>query len=173
MKEFLDSMNRPRTSSLFLETVKWESKKAGYEPVYTLRPYEYKGLPSAYQIYMNSANEYEAAVNLVGNTRHWNKLSALNWFLEGNENGGWDGLRQWRLDKMAKDEAEALNLLRINAEKGNVSAQKALLDAAKKVGSVGRPKKEVLDPKAAEQQAQVLDLLTHIQAKRAAEESDK
>jgi hypothetical protein len=165
--KFMDKSNRPRTESLFLETCRPKTARK-YEPVYTLRSYERNGLPSAYQIYMDSINEYEAAIRLVGDMRHWRKLCSLKWFMDGVEEQQFDGLAQWRVDKAAKDQAEALYLLKQNAEGGNVTAQRTLLDAAKQAKEVGRPKKEK-EVKAAkeEREAKVLDLLKLIKSKQA------
>lgn len=140
---YVDSCNRPRTESLFLETVAPDIAKR-YPPVYTMRGYDRKGCQSAYQIYMNSTNEYEAAMKIVGDMRHWRKLCGLKWFMEGNERQSFDGLNQWREDKAMKDQAEAISQLKEQAENGNVNAQKTLLDisSGKKKPGAGRPKKQ-------------------------------
>ena len=167
--KYMDKSNRPRTESLFLETCRYQTARK-YDPVYTLRSYERKGLPSAYQIYMNSINEYEAAMKIVGCMRHWRKLCSLNWFMEGIEEQQFDGLAQWRIDKAAKDQAEALHLLRENAEAGNVTAQRTLLEASKQSKEVGRPKKEK-DTKTLkeERETKIYDLLKEINRKKQAE----
>lgn len=163
---YKDKSNRPRTESLFLETCRPQTARK-YEPVYSLRSYDNGGLPSAYQIYMNSINEYEAAMKLVGCMRHWRRLCSLKWFMDGIEEQQFDGLAQWRIDKAAKDQAEALYLLKANAEKGNVTAQRTLLEASKQSKEVGRPKKdkEVKGVKE-EKEAKILSLLEAIKTKR-------
>lgn len=162
--KYMDKSNRPRTESLFLETCRYQTARK-YDPVYTLRSYERKGLPSAYQIYMSSINEYEAAMKIVGCMRHWRKLCSLKWFMEGIEEQQFDGLAQWRIDKAAKDQADALHLLKENAENGNVTAQRTLLEASKQAKEVGRPKKEISVKQ--EREAKVLDLLKAIKQKQA------
>ena len=67
-----------KTQSLFLESQQYKLK-AKYPPLYSLTEEEREGLPSAYQIYMNSSDEYEAAMKLVGSLRHWRRLCALDW----------------------------------------------------------------------------------------------
>lgn len=142
MTRYIDSMGRYRTESLFFETKRAEIAE-NYPPVYTLKPYPNNGLPSAYQIYMNAANEYDAAMQLVGDMRHWRRLCGLKWFMEGIEEKSFDGLNQWREDKRMKDEADAIKLLKEQAENGSVTAQKTLYDisAGKGTTGAGRPKK--------------------------------
>lgn len=140
---YIDTMGRYRTENLFLETNRDRSKNY-YPPVYTLKPHSVKGLPSAYQIYMNAANEYDAAIQLVGDMRHWRKLCNLKWFMEGSYVGAWDGLAQWREDKAMKDQADSIKLLREQAEGGSVTAQKTLFEISNskdKEQKAGRPRK--------------------------------
>lgn len=141
--KYVDTMNRPRTESLFLETCRSDIAEK-FPPVYTMKGDSKKGCQSAYQIYMNSVNEYEAAMKIVGDMRHWRRLCGLKWFMEGSEEKAFDGLRQWREDKAMKDQAELMQLLKEQAENGNVNAQKTLYDItvgiSKKPGA-GRPKK--------------------------------
>lgn len=154
--KYVDSMNRPRTESLFVETISSQIAEK-YPPVYTMREKSRHGCPSAYEIYMDSANEYEAAMKLVGSMRHWRRLCGLKWFMEGDDEKAFDGLKEWRKDKQLKDQAEQIKLLREQAEGGSVTAQKILLDASggKKVG---RPTKKA-DTAAQEERAQkIVDL---------------
>lgn len=138
-----DKMNRPRTESMFLETFN-PVLKGKYEPLFTMRPYDHKGCRSAYLIYMEAATEYDAAMQICADMRHWRKLCSLPWFMNGAEDGSFDGLRIWRKDKAELDATKALKLIRERAEKGNVSAQKILLDTANQVSKarVGRPEKQ-------------------------------
>lgn len=121
-----DSQNRMKTKMLFLESFDKEFYDKGESPIYTLRNRTYKGLPSAYQIYMHSVDEYDAAIKLVGSMAHWRRLIQAPWFLNGTQIYGHEGLVTWRADKKAADESFAKNILRKEAAKGNVNAAKAL-----------------------------------------------
>jgi len=101
------------------------------------------GLPSAYQIYMASDSEYEAAMKLVGSWNHWQRLLKCPPFLNGPEDAfSWTGLNDWRREKEIKDKAIAYNQLKINAAGGNVQAQKIVYDGDKTEAKRGRPSKD-------------------------------
>lgn len=167
MTLYYDSMNRPRTESLFLETFR-KDLKGTYEPVYTMRPFDHKGCRSAYLIYMAADTEFDAAMQIVGDMRHWRRLCGLKWFMKGSEDGLFDGLETWRKDKAEKDATEIIRLLKDKAADGNVPAQKILLDTAKEVSKarVGRPEKQKdLSPEE-ERQAKIIALHKEIKAKQ-------
>lgn len=144
---YVDTMNRPRTESLFLETIRGNEMAEKYPPVYTMKTFDRRGCKSAYLIYMNSINEYDAAMKIVGDMRHWRKLCGLKWFMEGSDEKSFDGLSQWRADKALKDQYEALTLLKEQAEDGSVTAQKILLEMTSKSKSStkGRGKDTVIE----------------------------
>ena len=125
IKKCRSSNNMMLTEGLFVETIQQSSSKKN-KPLYSLKEFENKGLPSAYQIYMNSASEDEAARKLVGCMSHWRKLMGLTWFMEGRDTVGYDGLYQWRADKAAKDRTEVKKVLIKKAKEGDVSAARAL-----------------------------------------------
>lgn len=126
-KEFKDKRGAHKTESLFVETIQGHVAKK-YEPLYSLRDYDHKGYPSAYQIYMDSVDEYEAAMTLLGSMTHWRKLCSLKWFIEGRPECQFDGLASWRLDLEARDHSTAKKTLIEEAENGSVAAARALLD---------------------------------------------
>lgn len=128
-----------RTETLFAETITASSAER-YEPIYTLREQDKDGLPSAYRIYMESIDEADAALKLVGSYSHWRKLCGLKWFMEGRPEVGFEGLNQWREDMRARDATAAKLALMTLAQSGNVTAANTLLKESTK-GSVGRPKK--------------------------------
>lgn len=131
-----------RTESLFLETIQY-SIKDKYKPLYSLRDYEHKGFPSAYQIYMNSVDENEAAMKLVGTLSHWRKLINLKWFQNGRANTGFEGINQWRKDMAARDSTEAKRVLLSQCSTDNVAAARAL----KKQADDDSKKIKVIKPK--------------------------
>jgi len=142
-----DNIGRYRTN-IFYEFNK--TRHEDYPPLYTMREDEWKGLPSAYRIYMESDSEYEAAMKLVGSWAHWQRLLKCKPFINGGEELGiWMGLDQWREEKAIQDKAFALNQLKISAAGGNVQAQKIILEGDK--GKRGRPSKAEVAKAAAKQ----------------------
>lgn len=104
------------TEALFKETLSAHSWKAGYRPLYTLKEEPTKeGLPSAYQIYMDSKTEYDAAIALVGSYSHWNHLLELSWFMDGIPDVGFYGVKAWREEKRAREASEGYKVIREHA----------------------------------------------------------
>lgn len=144
-----DTMGRYRTN-LFYEFNK--SRHEDYPPLYTMREQPWKGLPSAYQIYMYSENEYEAAMKLVGSWNHWQRLLKSTPFVKGlDDRSMWVGLDAWREEKEIRDQAIAYNQLRTSAAEGNVQAQKMIFEGMKKASKRGRPSKDEVKAAAKEQ----------------------
>jgi len=128
-----------------------KSRHEDYPPLYTMREDEWKGLPSAYRIYMTSDSEYEAAMKLVGSWAHWQRLLKCKPFMNGGEEIGiWMGLEQWREEKAIQDQAMAYNQLKTSAAGGNVAAQKLLFEGDK-ASKRGRPSKAEVAKQAAKQ----------------------
>lgn len=123
-EDFYDRRGALKTELLFQETIK-SDRLENYTPLYTLKEND-TDLPSAYKIYMSSADEYDAAIKILGSMRHWRRLCGLKWFMEGIPMSGFDGLKAWRKDMEMRDKSTAKKQLMISAEDGNVSAQRAL-----------------------------------------------
>lgn len=130
-----DSRGVWKTESLFEETIQQSVRDNGYEPIYSLREYENNGKPSAYYIYMNSIDETDAAIRLVGSLTHWRKLCGLKWFINGRKEVGFEGLAQWRRDKADRDATLAKQVLIEQTIAGNVTAARALDKMAKEDAS--------------------------------------
>lgn len=122
------------TQNLFAEF----NKKAPY----TLKHESYKDYQSVYEIYMSSTDEYEAAMTIVGNMVHWEKLCGLDWFMKGIPDKNIRGLQDWREDMKKRDASTAKKQLQIQAELGNVAAARFLYESTTK-GGKGRPEKKV------------------------------
>ena len=127
-------------------------------PMYTMFESPKEGLPSAYQIYMYSESEYEAAMKLVGSWTHWQRLCNSNKFMNAVETESWTGLKAWREEKEVKDKAYAYMLLKVSAADGNVQAQKAVLEGERKMGQRGRPSKAQIE-QAAKEAAHLTDTI--------------
>ena len=97
-------------------------KEEPKEPVYTIDTKD-TDLPSAHQIYMNSMNEYDAAVKLTPSWEYWQGMLKSVTIKRMIEN--------WREEKMLKDQAAAREMLWEQAKKGNVSAMKVLYESKK------------------------------------------
>lgn len=127
--ELRDRRGVMRTETLFQEIISYRSKRAGYIPIYTMA-HERDGLPSAYEIYMHSIDEFDAALKLVGNLRHWRRLLRLKWFQEGRA-GHFEGLIQWREDMAARDYSLAKGMLIEEMVNGDTTVAKKFLDKFK------------------------------------------
>ena len=149
----LDKTKLYATNGKFLsKAIFWEmgnlTSRVQYPPLYTLAQYtrhdEVQGidLPSAYEIYMNSVDEYAAAVQLVGNLKNWNMLVNSAWFMDGDLIHKHEGLATWREHKRAKDASAMKALLVQKAEGGDTTAMKAALAETKSKAPVGRKNKK-------------------------------
>jgi len=142
-----DNRNCFMTQGIFFETSLPDLRRR-HPPSYTLKlkPYHFNGekLPSAYQIYMESVDEYEAAIKLVGNMSNWERLTRTNWFTKGRVSPAPThlGLDTWREHKKQKDVSAALEVLKAKSEEGDTNATKALLAEYKKIEKAGRPNKQ-------------------------------
>ena len=96
------------------------------------------------QVYLDSADEYEAAMRLVGSWKHWQKLLSLKWFLEGLPQYNWEGIESLRATVQARDRSLARRKLLEAAADGNVTAAKSILEG-KEVKKAGRPAKGPLE----------------------------
>jgi len=139
-EEMRSSNGIMKTESLFYETLHGNMAKK-YKPFYTLKEFEYMGLPSAYKIYMESTDEYEAAMKLLGSMAHWEKLCGLKWFMEGRD-GVHRGLKSWREDIKRRDASTAKKTLIEKTKNDDTSAARALLAYSEDRNSKGRPKKK-------------------------------
>lgn len=129
-----------KTESLFYETLTGAMAKK-YDPVFTLKEFDYKGLPSMYRIYMDSTDEYDAAMKCLGSMAHWEKLCGLSWFVNGRD-GIHRGLNAWREDIKRRDASTAKKTLIEKAKSDDTSAARALLAYSEDRNSKGRPKKQ-------------------------------
>lgn len=137
----LDKRGARKTEMLFAESISSRAKQDGYEPLYSLRETEKDGKPSAYLVYMNSVDETDAALKLVGSLAHWRRLCGLKWFMEGSEAMGHEGVIQWREDMKLRDASFAREKLMDAASGGSVPAATTILKESIKK-TVGRPAKD-------------------------------
>jgi len=113
-----------------------------YPPIFTLKPFPYKGLPSAYQVFMESIDEYDAATKIVPNMKTWDQLKDASWFLNGDVAHSFEGLIVWRDHMKQRDASKAKAALFDKIEKGDVTAAKAILADTKVKTPAGRKNKK-------------------------------
>ena len=128
-----DIRGHRRSASLFGET----TQDSNRDPVFSLRDYDNGGRPSAYILYMDSIDEYDAAVKMVGCMSHWRKLLNLSWFMNGDITIGFMGLLQWRLDMMARDSSVARKVLMKKVADGDRQAAQFMLTYTTKGAQAG------------------------------------
>ena len=128
------------TTKIFYENIR-DNLDYKDKVLYTLKDKEFNGLPSAYQIYMHSVDETDAALKLVGSLVNWRRFTDTKWFMEGPAPNDimFPGLKQWREDMRARDYSIAKSALLLKAKEGDTSAAKKLMDEFKLKKSVGRP----------------------------------
>lgn len=114
------------------------------DAVYTLKGEDvtkgdktYISLP---KVYMESSDEYEAAMRLVGSMQHWRKLCSQAWFLDGIDVHSFEGVKQLREDMVARDKSIAKQQLMAAAHEGNVTAMKTIYGESP-TKPVGKPRK--------------------------------
>lgn len=110
---------RGKTRSLFWEHRFVNNGAAQNPPVFNLMGYDHNGTLSLEKLYLKYNTEYDAAIAILGSWPHWKKLCKCKWFKPYKE--------AWDEERKTRDEALARTTLLVEAEKGNVSAARALL----------------------------------------------
>lgn len=111
-----------------------KAEERGFSPIYNLGTLDHDGTLSMYQIYMQCATEYEAALVLLGSLRHWANLLECKWFIPHIE--------QWRKDMAYRDESIGRAAILAGAAGGNTAAGAHLLRDASKRGNPDLTKKQ-------------------------------
>lgn len=138
------------TKALFWETSNVKDR-GRYPPKYTLKEEEHTDscgntYKSAYKIYMESVDEYDAAERILGSQAHWDLLCTCKWFMDGVSVGDkvtTMGLKTWREHKQRKTESLAKKKLVEAAEEGNITAARILYGEAPKQKAGRKPKQTV------------------------------
>lgn len=135
MSKFKADNGRRLTQGLFYE---FNNPDAPY----TLRTNDYtskagKTYKSVYKMYMESVDEYDAAMKILGDWGHWELLCENKWFMEGHQYGSLKlpGVKDWREHMRMRDESIAKGQLLKEAQNGSVQAQKIIYEASKGKGS--------------------------------------
>ncbi len=122
-----NSTSQYRTQSLFWE-LRYEKSN---DPVMALGREPRDGLPSIYQEYIKFNTEYEAAMWILGDWKHWQALCKLNWFQKHK--------KEWDEEREARHKSTARNTLLDAAATGNITAAKTIY--GDNVPKRGRPSK--------------------------------
>lgn len=121
------------------------TEKSYRPPLYTTETKDTNGLVSAHRVYMDSTSEYEVAIKLVGSWDHWQYMlqhsKKVRLMIE-----------DWREEKDLLDKTTAKELLWISAQKGSVTAQKALYEYRKQEIKVEKLTKRQQAQKASEEE---------------------
>jgi len=123
--------NKFMAAQLFLESSKLVNREE-YPPLWTLKRSSYKGLPSAYEAYMDSVDEYEAAITITGAMKNWRTLCNSSWFMDGKIEWSHEGIAIWRQDMASRDASDALKLIKQCISEGDLQAAKYLYTESRK-----------------------------------------
>lgn len=138
-----DARGHRRTGSLFAEM----SQDRNRTPIFTLKDYDNNGLVSLYQLYMESADEYDAAMRSVGSMTHWRKLMSSRWFMSGDPDKNFTGLESWRKDMQARDASRAKAVLVQKVSEGDRQAAQFLMTYSTKGEFAGLQQSTKAGPK--------------------------
>lgn len=95
------------------------------------------------RVFLEATDEYEAAMRMVGNWKHWLRLCENKWFVDGWDQFNFEGLNSLREAMRMRDRSLAKRKLIEAAETGNVTAAKALLEGG--TTAVKKPRKSTRD----------------------------
>jgi hypothetical protein len=113
------------------------------------------------KVFLESVDEYEAAMRLVGSWKHWQRLCDNKWFSEGWEPFNYEGLNSLRETMKLRDKSAAKRKLMEAMDSGNVTAAKILLDSSGSTNKRGPAKRVAKDTSA---DAAVVDLFKRSKA---------
>lgn len=126
---------------MFLELSTPLTRK-NHPPIFTLKPRPHGGLPSAYEVYMTSIDEYDAATKLVPHMKAWDALLKTTWWVDGCPQHNFEGIAEWRRHMKARDVSQAKQALQEKVLSGDVTAAKAILAESRVKAPVGRKSKK-------------------------------
>ena len=130
--------NQCLTAAIFLERTLWSMEQRikdgtwDHSPLYTLGEWGREGCVSAYQIFIHSLDEYEAAMKIVGSMYHWESLCQKKWFTKH--------LVVWRKHLAMKDLSLAKKTILIDVQNGDGPSAKKIMDLSLKVLQSEEPK---------------------------------
>lgn len=137
--KFKNSMGAHLLKQLFFELADTDRDRV----LYTLKGEDHNGYPSLRRLYleMGDETEFQFASTYFDGWPHWKKLNQCTWFS--------DHMKELREELSIKNMANHLSMVKSQAEKGNFSATKYLINGEwRPRGSVGRPTKEKIKQEA-------------------------
>lgn len=122
-----DTNGKASTQALFIDHLAQHVKeKHGTSYTrFTMKPHEWKGFPSAYQIIHYADSEYDAAMKVVGSLEIWDQLRESKLIEYGRENVCL-GISHAMEAQERRIEAEQIKNLTEASRAGNVTAMKEL-----------------------------------------------
>jgi len=128
--------SRVNTRSMFVDLVGLEERSEG-TPEFTIQEYDIerdgKKYKSLYKLFMQSADEYDFAIEHLGGLDIFNQLTSAKWFSEGYR--AHRGIAAWREDMRARDESLAKKAILLAVRDGDINAAKKLFDVSKKTNT--------------------------------------
>src|SRR5690554_4992744 len=157
---YLEANGLYRTDSMFVERIAKRHKNQGTKPVYCLSErQDHKDCPRLYNVFINSADEYDFAIKAFGAKAHLDKLKDVKWFMEGWQGClTFRGYNAWLEDMRDRDASLGKKILIEKATDGDVNAAKKLIDMTKTSSTRGRPRKEDITREAARQAEEKTDI---------------
>lgn len=119
--------------SMFLEFP--TTAKGDFHVLWTTKGHEVNGYPSAYKVYMESTDEYEAGIKIAGSYLNWQILARENtWFYR-------EHLPIWRQHMAMRDASLAKKKIIENTKAGQTTAANSLKVWDKETKKVSRRNK--------------------------------
>lgn len=136
---YKDVMGRYLTQALFLECYTGNDR---YEPVFTLKEHDYKGLPSIRRLFLecDDPTGYEFAIKYLGSYAHWKELCDCKWFLVE--------LEKWKEEMEIRSRSRAIRKIKEISETDTSAAYQAAKYVAEegwKGSKRGRPTKAEIE----------------------------
>lgn len=95
-----------------------------------------KWFPSAWLVFINADDEYDAAMKIVGNLKQWELLKSLKWFDNYYQN--W--YEEWRILTLNTMRNNLMDTA-LNGSAGAVTAARTIIQLLDQKNPTGRPKK--------------------------------
>lgn len=119
--------------SMFLEFP--QHGKNAYPTLWTTKGHEVQGHPSAYEVYMDSIDEFDAGIKLAGSILNWKVISREDsWFYK-------EHLCEWREHMAMRDASLAKQKIIENTKAGQTTAANSLKTWDKEIKKAGRKMK--------------------------------
>lgn len=132
-QQFIPDRGNWAGQSMFLEFP--QHGKNEYPTLWTVKDFEVNGHPSAYKVYMESVDEYDAGIKIAGSILNWQVLARESgWFYK-------EHLSEWREHMAMRDASLAKKKIIENTKQGQTTAANSLKAWDKQTKKAGRKMK--------------------------------